>query len=155
MPIVRYQIQSYVETWNIHDIRKQPRRPQSIPGKPYINYYHPNLQVYDTPDKVEDYCVPLDQDLLRTMQQDICDWDADEYLPDDILAWCRQQLTEIGFNPNDPPPRRDDELDQPYRTIYEDLRQRAIDHERSNELPIFRLCEKPLYAANWQPRFSE
>lgn len=51
------------------------------------------------------------------------------------------QLAEIGFDPLNPPPR--DDSAQPYKTIYLELRQRAILHIQSGNSPILRISERP------------
>lgn len=48
MPILRARIQSYVSRiWNVHPIRKQPKRPHIVPGKPMMNYYYPTEGIPD------------------------------------------------------------------------------------------------------------
>jgi hypothetical protein len=39
MPILRAHIHAFVDVWNIHPIRPQPRRPYAVTGKPVMNYY--------------------------------------------------------------------------------------------------------------------
>ena len=41
MPVLRLEIARYIEIWNNYIIRKQPKRPFVVTGKPYINYYFP------------------------------------------------------------------------------------------------------------------
>ena len=40
MPIVREEVEKYVELWNLHAIRKQPKRPNAVIGKPKVNYLY-------------------------------------------------------------------------------------------------------------------
>ena len=140
MPILRSTISSYVGTWNRHRIRKQPKHPWVVAGKPIVLYYQSR----------QDQKQYADPALLRILQQDTANWDADEYLPHETLNWCMQQLQEIGFNPLNPPPR--DDSAQPYKSIYLELRQRAILHEQSGNLPILQICERPTQGnwENWQ-----
>jgi len=44
LPIIRAQIEHFVHLWNIHKIRNQPNRPDLIPGKPFRNFFHPELK---------------------------------------------------------------------------------------------------------------
>lgn len=67
--------------------------------------------------------------------------DADEYLPRETLAWCIQQLQEMGFDSYNPPPRED--FAQPYKAVYLELRQRALLHVQLGDLPILQICERP------------
>ena len=41
MPLIRAEISAFVHTWNHHEIRKQPKRPNSVAGKPINLYEHP------------------------------------------------------------------------------------------------------------------
>jgi hypothetical protein len=44
LPIIRAQIEHFLHLWNIHKIRNQPNRPYLIPGKPFLNFFHPGLK---------------------------------------------------------------------------------------------------------------
>ncbi|KAJ5454040.1 uncharacterized protein N7458_004996 [Penicillium daleae] len=133
MPTLRRVIGEYAKTWNIHNIRKQKSRPNAR---------------------------AVDQMLLRELQEDVRDWDKDEYLPPDVLAWCHQQLQEIGaelygpgngFNPDNPPSRVPEEVSQPYRVEYLELRRRALLYDQLDEHPVLCLTTKPLGAWDWEP----
>jgi hypothetical protein len=41
LPVIRYQVQSFVQTWNMHRIRKQKNRPGLPYGQPNVLYHHP------------------------------------------------------------------------------------------------------------------
>ena len=41
MPIVQEEVYKYVELWNVYNIRKQPKRPNTITGKPKFNNTYP------------------------------------------------------------------------------------------------------------------
>jgi hypothetical protein len=142
MPILRSSADSYVKTWNRHKIRKQPKRPWVVTGKPIVLYHQHTSR--------QDLKIPADPTLMQALQEDIARWDEDEYLPHDTLAWCIQQLQQIGFDPSNPPPR--DDFAQPYKSVYIELRQRAILHVQSGHLPILQICERPTQGnwENWQ-----
>jgi hypothetical protein len=140
MPTLRSCADAYVKTWNRHKIRKQPKHPWAVTGKPILNYQHSNR-----PDLKQ----AADPTLLQALQEDVAGWDADEYLPYETLVWCTQQLQQIGFNPLEPPPR--DDFTQPYKSVYIELRQRAILHTQSGNLPILQICERPTQE-NWENR---
>ncbi|KAJ5454057.1 uncharacterized protein N7458_005013 [Penicillium daleae] len=151
MPTLRRVIGEYAKTWNIHNIRKQKSRPNAVTGKPFMNYFNASKP---------DYQRAVDQMLLRELQEDVRDWDKDEYLPPDVLAWCHQQLQEIGaelygpgngFNPDNPPSRVPEEVSQPYRVEYLELRRRALLHDQLDEHPVLCLTTKPLGAWDWEP----
>jgi hypothetical protein len=44
LPIIRAQIEHFVHMWNIHKIRNQPNWPNLIQGKPFLNFFHPELK---------------------------------------------------------------------------------------------------------------
>lgn len=151
MPTLRRVIGEYAKTWNIHNIRKQKSRPNAVTGKPFMNYFNASKP---------DYQRAVDPMLLHELQEDVRDWDKDEYLPPDVLAWCHQQLQEIGaelygpgngFNPEDPPSRVPAEVSQPYRVEYLELRRRALLHDQLDEYPVLCLTSKPLGAWDWEP----
>lgn len=139
MPTLRSRIKSYVQTWNIHNIRKQADHPERAPGKPYMNYHHP-------PKGVENYGLPADVPTLQAMQQRSAEYDTEEYLPPDTLRWCEAQLQELGFDPHKPPARLPGDL-QPFRSVYLALRERAWQHERSGAQPrlaVFDIADQGL-----------
>ena len=41
MPIMQSEFNEFVETWNLHTIRKQRLRDGVVAGKPWMNYHHP------------------------------------------------------------------------------------------------------------------
>ncbi|KAJ5371208.1 uncharacterized protein N7496_007300 [Penicillium cataractarum] len=152
MPILRSRVQSYVSSiWNVHPIRKQPKRPHIVSGKPIMNYYYPTE---DTPDCKESF----DPSLLQRLQEDVAEWDPTEYLPPSTLDWCRLQMVEIGqqevgepFDPEDPLIQLLGDRKQPYRKVYETMRARALLHYQSGTLPILALSMKPTGAFSWGP----
>lgn len=59
MPILRARIQSFVSSvWNVHPIRKQPKRPHVVSGKPMMNYHYP-------PEGIPDCKESFDPSLLQ------------------------------------------------------------------------------------------
>jgi hypothetical protein len=44
LPIIRAQIEHFVHLRNIHKIQNQPNCPYLIPGKPLLNFFHPELK---------------------------------------------------------------------------------------------------------------
>lgn len=67
IPILRTEVQSYVRTWNIHRIRKQPNRPNAIAGKPYMLYHYP-------PELTANYGLSVDSVRLQMLQDDVQEW---------------------------------------------------------------------------------
>jgi hypothetical protein len=67
MPIIRHEIEGYVQTWNSHDIRKQNNRPNATVGKPQYNYYYP-------PNGVDHYGQPLNRAIVDGVAEDLSEW---------------------------------------------------------------------------------
>ena len=67
MPIIRRETQAFVRLWNVHKIRKQPKRPNAIVDQPNMNYFYPE-------DHVQNFAITPPSDLLRTMQDDSEEW---------------------------------------------------------------------------------
>ncbi|KAJ5207272.1 hypothetical protein N7472_003720 [Penicillium cf. griseofulvum] len=132
MPTLRSHIKSYVQTWNMHNIRKQTDHPERTPGKPYMNYHHP-------PKGVENFGLATDVPTLHLLQQNHVNYDTEQYLPPDTLHWCEAQLQQLGFDPCKPPARMPGDL-QPFRSVYLALRERAWHHERSGAEPKLAIC---------------
>jgi hypothetical protein len=160
MPLIRQRIKSWVELWNIHTIRKQKNRPDAITGVPYMNYFHPRPTSQDREAIQDRKCVlDTESELIQRLQQDVQEWDPDQYLPPSTLSWCQAQLQEVGielvgtpFDPEEPLLRLLGDPQQPYRAVYERLRTRAYAYWNSGQEPVLALCEKPVGASNWSPR---
>ena len=43
IPLIRKEVQYYVNLWNAHAIRNQRKRPNVVAGKPIILYNYPQL----------------------------------------------------------------------------------------------------------------
>jgi hypothetical protein len=89
MPILRREVNAFVQMWNDHPIRKQRQLANHIPGVPNKLYDHrpdgERLGFQPNPDLVND--------LLNSTDG----FDYDAYLTDDTMAWLQQQLDQI-FN---------------------------------------------------------
>jgi hypothetical protein len=79
---------------------------------------------------------------------------VDEYLPPDTLRWCRVQLLEMGFDPDDPNTYLEDDPKAPYLAIYLELRGRVNLHMEGHPSPQLGLSSRPVGAFNWQPDTS-
>lgn len=85
IPIIRNEVDLFVYNWNSHSIRKQNNSLNAITGKPYMNYYHPRAPA-------RDYGIPINDAALRTIKDNIGEWDTEPYLPNETLEWCRRAL---------------------------------------------------------------
>ena len=156
MPVLCSEIQSFVQTWNIHHIRKQPHRPTVVHGKPFMNYYHPA-------DGVQDLGIPVNQEAWENMQSTLQDWgsyiipflyfwtvhvltlliDIDGFLPEATFNWCRTQLLEMAFDPKHPPKIPGVECSTPFHTIYLQFCEIIGTHMASSADPVLELSEAP------------
>ena len=131
--------------WNAHSIRKQKSRPNAVTGKPYMLYHHPGPNV-------QDWGLSFNEDRLRTMKQDVQDWDIDAYLPHETLQWCQNVLHSIGFNYSTAVLPTDQDRTAPFLNIYLQFRARVQEHIQRGNSPQLSLLEPPIGAQNWQVR---
>jgi hypothetical protein len=90
MPILRQEINSFVQTWNDHRIRKQGKLANHVPGVPN--------QLYELrPNSGERLGFRPNRDVLDDLLHHTTDFDFDAYLTDDTSTWLQQQLEQI-FN---------------------------------------------------------
>ncbi|KAL3475663.1 hypothetical protein BJX99DRAFT_271041 [Aspergillus californicus] len=148
MPVLRNEITSFVQTWNNHSIQKQKNRPYLVPGKPFINYNYPSKGV-------ENHGIQFNNNLFCTLQQDVQDWDANKYLPQETYNWTFIQLRQLGFNPQNPPDNAGGDVFTPFITIYIDLRTRIKAHIDKGSAPNLSLSTRPTGAFSWEPELPE
>ena len=89
MPILRREVNAFVQMWNDHPIRKQRQLANHIPGVPNKLYDH-------RPDG-ERLGFQPNADLVNDLLHSTDGFDYDAYLTDDTMAWLQQQLDQI-FN---------------------------------------------------------
>ena len=172
MPVLQVEIQSFVQTWNIHHIQKQPYQPTVVHGKPFINYFHPA-------DGVQDLGIPVNHDAWENMQSTLQDWgsyiipsffsffffwivhiltqgiDINEFLPEATFNWCRTQLLEMAFDPIHPPKIPGVEHSTPFHTIYLQFREIVSTHIASDADPVLELSkapQRPTSMTSWAAR---
>ena len=78
-----------------------------------------------------------------------------EYLPKETLQWCRTELLEMNFDPENPPPIPEEDRLSPHRTIYLQLRERIFQHVQQQLEPVLALSEKPYGGFNWRPSAAD
>ncbi|KAE8378784.1 hypothetical protein BDV26DRAFT_291905 [Aspergillus bertholletiae] len=143
MPILRKDIHGFSQLWNVHSIRRQANRPNSVSGKPVILFNWP-------PEGVGNYGVKPDPELITQFKQDTTQWDIEEYLPSTTMNWCTDQLKQLGA------PKgivsssaRYPDGSQVHPKIYLQLRDRIKTHMEMDESPKLELLEKSTGAWNW------
>jgi hypothetical protein len=66
MPIIQEALRYFTRIWNIHTIRKQPKRPNCVSGQPFKNYMYPGAIGYEE----QGYPVPkhIIEELTETVE---------------------------------------------------------------------------------------
>lgn len=67
LPIIRRNVDHFTHIWNIHSIRKQKNRPWLIPGKPYLNFFHPKSINPDAVDCRRPVHMPVLQEVKNSL----------------------------------------------------------------------------------------
>jgi hypothetical protein len=173
LPIVQEEVYKYIELWNVHNIWKQPKRPNAITGKPKFNY------TYSKNGKIR-YRRPVDPEILDGINQEYAEWgllstllflstlsfyffpplfplsiqcivrltlniDIDEFLPSETLAWISQQLERVNV---DLPNLRGADLladgSRLYFQVYLQLRELVQAHIISSQEPALSETLRPL-----------
>ncbi|KAE8413953.1 hypothetical protein BDV36DRAFT_286580 [Aspergillus pseudocaelatus] len=141
IPIIRYSIHEFARLWNIHSIRRQPKRPYSISGKPVQLYFFLS-------NNIQDHGIEPDTEILEDLNTKITEYDIDQYLPETTLNWCTEQLKQLGCK--DGKLKGSDifsDSSRAHEEIYLRLHDRIRAHIQSGELPILGLLPTP--ANNW------
>ena len=90
MDIIRSHIYQFVSMYNIHRIQQQLLRAYYLPtGQPFL--------LYQYPDNVKNYQVPVDTSVLAALEDELKDFDPDYYLPLAIMSIYAQLLLAGGF----------------------------------------------------------
>jgi hypothetical protein len=150
MPILRVEVASFVMTWNSHSIRRQPSRPNCVPGIPSLLYEYPPPEADGT--ATADYAKEFPEDLRAVLASLTQEWDPDAYLPAETLDWCTKiMIDELNFDPYDPPLLSDEDIDKPHLQVYTDLRLLIQEHIKSEALPKLGILVNPIGARDWVP----
>ncbi|KAL4958603.1 uncharacterized protein BDV14DRAFT_206546 [Aspergillus stella-maris] len=128
MPVLRLEITSFVRTWNNHPIRVQKNRPHLVSGKPFMNFNYPKNGVLN-------YGLEFDENLLSSLQEDVREWDPEEYLPLITYNWTLFQLKELNFDPENPP--------------------KISAHIDQGNEPELGLSSRPVGGFNWEPATNQ
>jgi hypothetical protein len=160
MPILRFEIATYVETWNEHRIRPQRQRPNHVAGVPNQLYTDATVPRYGWPPDIE-FLAQVEEavkDVGKRLQQRhnylLINWlDPDAYLSNETLTWCQKALQSLGQEGN---PTANEFLPQIRHflvpTWFRQLRIKARDHIDSGEAPVLSIAPKPDTAKQWQAR---
>ena len=84
MPIVRESTFAYKDLWNIHKIRKQPKRPNCVTGQPQVLYDFP-------PTGGGRYGVAIDPEFAKRIEEGLEPWGK----PEPLLLSTPQVCTKL------------------------------------------------------------
>ena len=91
MDIIRSHIHTFIEVHNSHRISRQRKRDHYLPtGQPFALYYYPESGI-------RDYSEPVNIDLLSRLEEEVQDYDLDEYLPLNTIELYKRLLTSGGY----------------------------------------------------------
>ena len=76
--------------------------------------------------------------MLLKVEEDLAVYDADEYLPQDVLDWCNIQFQEIGFELYNAVLAKAEDRAQPFYAEYTELPTRANAHIDTGLKPVLR-----------------
>src|SRR5271170_8106702 len=67
IPIIRREVFKFIKLWNVHRIRRQPKRPNCIYGQPVQLYHWPA-------EGTRDYGLRPNQEIITALTEDLSDW---------------------------------------------------------------------------------
>ena len=143
LPILRKEIESFVSTWNSHQIRKQKGRPNVVAGRPFLLYNYP-------PPNAVDFGRVVDKDELKALLEEAPKWDMHAILPAATQAWVDQQFLEMGFDPSAALLDTIDDREDPFYSVYINLRNRLITYVDLGAEPSLNTRAHPVGAWNFQ-----
>ena len=115
MDMIRSHIHQFVVIHNTHSIRRQRLRAHYLPtGQPFLLYHYPN--------GVRDYKEGVNLRVLSALEEEVKDFDLDEYLPTATLRLYAQLLSASGY------PNEFDYGDVRHRDAYIFLRQKVANY---------------------------
>ena len=115
LDIIRSHIHQFVSMYNTHRIRRQWLRAHYLPtGQPFLFYYYP--------DGVRNYQEPVNVGTLAALEDEVKDFDLDEYLPAATLSLYAQLLSAGGL------PTEFVYSDVKHKNAYLFLRQKVADY---------------------------
>jgi hypothetical protein len=132
MPLIRFSMETFVQQWNAHHIRKQNNRRHVVSGKPWVLFEMPD------PSSAVDCRVQLDQPTCKRLRDilDLDPYDMDEYLPASMMELCSTLLE--GFVQTE-----ENVQDRPCFHQYWYLKDQLERHENKKAQPILSVRRHP------------
>ena len=175
MPLIRHEINEFVQTWNAHRIRTQSGLPNSVGGIPDQLYYHPkegikNCGKIPNLNRLQQHAAQFENfgksmsvgrpTFFTLFGFSFCllrKWliikDVDAYLPGDTAIWCGEKLRGRGYF--EPPrasdfiptgPNKEFLIPQYYRHLVADAREHW---KAGNQNPKLALLKVPRGGYGW------
>jgi hypothetical protein len=110
-------------------------------------YHHPGSHV-------QNWGVSFNTEQLRTMKEDIGEWDINAFLPQETMDWCNGVFQSIGFDPSAAARALPLDRTAPYLDVYLQLRDQAQFHIQNQFQPLLSLLAAPVGARNWRVSLS-
>ena len=110
-------------------------------------YYHPGPEI-------QNWSLPLSEDSIRTIKEQIPEWDIDPFLPSETLKWCQDFLQSIGFDSSSVQIPEESRT-TPLISFYLQLRTALQGHISSQADPQLALLPKPVGASHWEQNIRE
>ena len=128
-------------------IRPQRNRRNIITGKPYMLYHHPGSEI-------RNWSLPLHEDSISRIREEIPEWDIDAFLPSETFKWCQDFLQSIGFNSSSVQLPAEASV-TPLHSFYLQLRTALQRHISRHTSPLLSLLASPVGVSRWQQNNRE
>lgn len=110
-------------------------------------YHHPGPEI-------QNWSLSLSQDSIRTIREQIPEWNIDAFLPSQTFKWCQDTLESIGFDSSSVQ-LPDESRTTPLLSFYLQLRTALQGHISSHTDPQLSLLPNPVGVSRWQQNNRE
>jgi hypothetical protein len=110
-------------------------------------YHHPGPEI-------QNWSLSLGEDSIRTMREELPEWDMDAFLPSQTFKWCQDFLQSIGFDSSSVQ-IPDESRTTPLLSFYLQLRTALQGHISSHADPQLSLLSNPVGVSRWQQNNRE
>jgi len=110
-------------------------------------YNHPGPEI-------QDWRLPVSEESICRIKEQIPEWDIDVFLPSETLKWCQDFLQSIGFNSLSVQ-LPDEACTTPLLSFYLQLRKALQGHISSYADPQLSLLPHPVGVSQWQQNNRE
>jgi len=110
-------------------------------------YNHPGPEI-------QDWMLPVSEEHICRIREQLPEWDIDAFLPSETLKWCQDFLQSIGFN-SSIVQLLDEACTTPLLSFYLQLRTALQRHISSHADPQLSLLPNPVGVNQWQQNNRE